>query len=71
MAVLRSDLFTFYQSAVMVDSAGISRGQSIADFRVTDTPEQFDGRPQQHIAVGLDYEGFYKDFMSIMTGEKF
>lgn len=71
MAVIRSDLFTFYQSAVVIDTTDVARGQSIADFRVTDTPEKYDGRPQQHIAVGIDYKGFYKDFMSIMTGEKF
>jgi len=71
MAVIRSDLFTFYQSAVVVNSTDVARGQSIADFRATANPEKFDGRPLQHIAVGLDYEGFYKDFMSIMTGEKF
>ncbi|MBP0727163.1 nucleoside hydrolase [Bacillus sp. RG28] len=71
MAVIRSDLFTFYQSPVVIDITDVARGQSSADFRVTDAPEQFDGRPQQHIAVGLDYEGFYKDFMSVMTGEKF
>ncbi len=71
MAVIRSDLFKFYQSSVVIDSTDVARGQSIADFRVTDTPEKFDGRPQQHIAVGIDYEGFYKDFMSVMTGEKF
>ena len=71
MAVIRGDLFTFYQSPVLIDSTDVARGQSMADFRVTDTPEKFDGRAQQHIAIGLDYEGFYKDFMSVMTGEKF
>ncbi|XZF74495.1 nucleoside hydrolase [Bacillus sp. AL-1R] len=71
MAVIRSDLFKFYQSAVEIDSTGVASGQSIADFRVTDKLENFNGRPQQNIAIGLDYEGFYKDFMSVMTGEKF
>ncbi|MFC3885087.1 nucleoside hydrolase [Bacillus songklensis] len=71
MAVDRDDLFTYYKSAVGIDTTDVARGQSIGDFRLTDTPDLFDGRPQHRIAIGLNYEGFYREFMTVMTGEPF
>ncbi len=71
MAVIQNDMFTYYQSAVVINTANAARGQSIADFRMTYTPELFDGRPKHRIAIDLNYERFYTDFMSVMTGEQF
>lgn len=71
MAVSQENAFTYYHSAVLIDTTNVTRGQSIADFRVTLTPELFDGRPKHKIAINLNYEWFYKKFMSVMTGEQF
>lgn len=72
MAVNRDDLFTYYLSSVDIcATTESSRGQTIGDFRITLTPEVFDDRPKQRIAMHLDYEKFYKEFMTVMTGEHF
>jgi purine nucleosidase len=71
IAVNRDDLFTYYKSTVVINTTDAASGQIIGDFRLTDTPERFDGRPQQRIAIDLDYEGFYREFITVMTGEQF
>lgn len=67
MAVIHDDLFTFYHSAVAVETDGVGKGQSIGDFRFTYTPDTFGGRPQQRIAMELDYAKFYYEFMKVMA----
>lgn len=67
MAVIRDDLCTFYHSAVAVENEGVGKGQSIGDFRFTYTPDSFGGRPQQRIAMELDYAKFYYEFMKVMA----
>ncbi|PGE94891.1 nucleoside hydrolase, partial [Bacillus toyonensis] len=47
------------------------RGQSIGDFRSTFEPETFGNRPKHRIAIKMDYEQFFKEFMTVMTGELF
>lgn len=71
IAIDRDDVFTYYRSAVVIDTTDAARGQSIGDFRLIDTPESFAGRPQHRIAINLDYKEFYREFMTVMTGEKF
>ncbi|WP_028401660.1 nucleoside hydrolase [Ectobacillus panaciterrae] len=72
IAVNRDDIFTYYQSAVLVHTAiNITRGLSLGDFRVTTEPETFDNRPKHRIAINLNYEQFFKEFMTVMTGELF
>lgn len=47
------------------------RGQSIGDFRSTFEPETFGNRPKHRIAVQMNYEQFFKEFMTVMTGDLF
>jgi purine nucleosidase len=71
IAVIRDDIFSYYPSSVLVNTIEETRGQSIGDFRVTTEQETFGNSPKQRIAVGYSYEKFYKEFMTIMTGEQF
>ncbi|MEI4802783.1 nucleoside hydrolase [Bacillus sp. NPDC077411] len=71
IALNRDDIFTYYQSSVMVNVLETLRGQSIGDFRSTFEPETFGNRPKHRIAIQMNYEQFFKEFMTVMTGELF
>lgn len=71
IAVTREDIFSYYPTSVLVNTTDYVRGQSIGDFRTTTEHETFNNRPQHRIAVGYHYELFYKEFMSVLTGEVF
>ncbi|GAA0446560.1 MAG: nucleoside hydrolase [Bacillota bacterium] len=78
MAVVKPDMMTYQYLPVHIIQAqtGIVRGQSIADIRPyvnledMQDGEEVGGRVHR-IAFNLDYQKFYIDFMSIMTGERF
>ncbi|MFG6147387.1 nucleoside hydrolase [Halobacillus sp. B23F22_1] len=71
MAPLHPDMFHYRQLPVHIDTTatGILRGQSIADIRPY---IEFEETAKLHdIAFQFDYPLFFKDFMSVMTGESF
>jgi purine nucleosidase len=70
MATIHEDWFTFKILPVhMVNTEGISRGQTIADIRPW---MKFEGNEKKHrIAFDFRYNEFFSDFMTIMTGEQF
>ncbi len=68
MGIKRDDIFSYFSSSVLVNTIEENRGQSIGDFRVTTKPDTFGNRPKHRIAVSYDYEKFYKEFMTVMTG---
>ncbi|GGC77569.1 inosine-uridine preferring nucleoside hydrolase [Thalassobacillus devorans] len=71
MAPLHPEMFHYRQLPVHIDTTatGILRGQSIADIRPY---IEFDETAKLHeIAFQFDYPLFFKDFMSVMTGENF
>ena len=71
IALNRDDIFTYYQSSVLVSVLETLRGQSVGDFRSTFEPETFGNRPKHRIAMHMNYEQFFKEFMTVMTGEIF
>lgn len=71
MAILHPEMFAFYRTPVAMELTGEARGLSIGDFRKSFEQHEFDGRPVQEVAVSMDYFQFYRNFMSVMTGEKF
>ncbi|MFJ8242679.1 nucleoside hydrolase [Bacillus tropicus] len=71
IAINRDDIFTYHQSAVTVNVLDTVRGQSIGDFRSTFEPETFGNRPKHRIAIQMNYEQFFKEFMTVMTGDLF
>ncbi|CAG9606394.1 nucleoside hydrolase [Pseudoneobacillus rhizosphaerae] len=70
MATIHEDWFTFKMLPVHVITAeGISRGQTIADIRPW---MKFEENEKKHrIAFDFNYNEFFSDFMTTMTGEKF
>ncbi|MGC4377734.1 nucleoside hydrolase [Fictibacillus sp. Mic-4] len=71
MSVIHDDLCRYVEAEVIIDlSNGLSRGQSIGDFRPVLNNETF-GRTKQRIAVELHYKKFFSEFMTVMTGEHF
>lgn len=70
MATIHDDWFTFKTLPVHIITAeGISRGQTIADIRPW---IKFDENEKKHrIAFDFNYNQFFSDFMTIMTGEQF
>ncbi|MEI5908047.1 nucleoside hydrolase [Bacillus spongiae] len=71
IGISNKDLFTFYKTPIAVSTTNITLGQSIGDFRSLTEKEDFDDRPSQNIAMDMNYEGFFYDFMTVMTGEEF
>lgn len=71
IAVIRDDIFTYYPSSVLINTYEETKGQSIGDFRVTSEPDTFGNRPKHRIAVDYNYNKFYKEFMTTMTGVQF
>ena len=71
IGIKRDDIFSYFSSSVLVNTVEENRGQSIGDFRVTTNPDTFGNRPKHRIAVSYNYEKFYKEFMTVMTGEQF
>ncbi|WP_099159936.1 nucleoside hydrolase [Virgibacillus ndiopensis] len=72
MATIHEDMFTFNNLPVQIvqSMTGDARGQSIADIRPY-TNEEKEVEKTFRIALKLDYEKFYSEFMSLMTGEEF
>jgi purine nucleosidase len=70
MATIHEEWFTFKMLPVHVITAeGISRGQTIADIRPW---IKFEENEKKHrIAFDFNYNEFFSDFMTTMTGEKF
>jgi purine nucleosidase len=71
MASIHEDMFVFKNLPVNIvtSTVGVSRGQTITDIRpYIEFPEQ---EKKHRIAIDLDYNKFFNDFMSVMTGEKF
>jgi purine nucleosidase len=70
MATIHEEWFTFKMLPVHVITAeGISRGQTIADIRPW---MKFEENEKKHrIAFDFNYNEFFSDFMTTMTGEKF
>ncbi|MUK89192.1 nucleoside hydrolase [Ornithinibacillus sp. L9] len=72
MAVDREDMFGFRELPVHIVQAkeGTERGQSIADIRPFGSlEEEAEKEIKGHrIAFNFDYEKFFEDFMSVMTG---
>ncbi|MFD1848974.1 nucleoside hydrolase [Oceanobacillus bengalensis] len=75
MAINREDMFTFYNLPVQIIQAvtGTERGQSIADIRAFgNLEEESETEIKRHrIAFQLDYPKFFKQFMTIMSGQLF
>jgi purine nucleosidase len=70
MATIHNDWFTFKTLPVHLATAeGISRGQTIADIRPWMTFEE--NEKKHRIAFDFNYNEFFTDFMTIMTGEQF
>lgn len=70
MATIHEDWFTFKTLPVhIITVEGISRGQTIADIRPW---IKFEENEKKHrIAFDFNYNQFFSDFMTIMTGEQF
>jgi len=71
MACIREDMFTYKSLPIhiVIQNGDTARGQSIADVRPY---AQFGDDEKRHrIAFDFDYSYFFRDFMSIMTGETF
>lgn len=70
MALIHPHMFSYMTLPVeMVVDKGTAFGQSIADFRTYKGEKK-----EEHlarIALNMDTELFYKDYMSVMTGEAF
>ncbi|MEN1938573.1 nucleoside hydrolase [Paenibacillus sp. 102] len=71
MGIMYDDMFTYYESQILIAENGTARGQSVGDFRNFFTPENLDNRPRQRVAVNFDYNKFFKEFMTVMTKEQF
>ncbi|HLR72266.1 MAG TPA: nucleoside hydrolase [Pseudogracilibacillus sp.] len=75
MAVINDNLLTYHTLPVhIIQSLNDSvRGQSIADIRpFTDLEKELPANSTKHrIALNLNYQVFFMDFMSVMTGERF
>lgn len=73
MAVIHEDMFTFQNLPVEIIKAeeGAERGESIADIRPYVNLEKKSNGKKHRIAFELDYQKFFIDFMSTMTGQKF
>lgn len=71
MATIHQDMFGFQKLPVyIVQGNEIDKGQSIADIRPYLHPNNEKGQ-EHRIAFTLDYPKFYKEFMSVMTGQDF
>ncbi|WP_100013249.1 nucleoside hydrolase [Lentibacillus sediminis] len=73
MAVIHNDMLRFQQLPVHVvqEQNRAVRGQSIADIRpYVNLDDAIDAR-EHRIALQLDYREFYRDFMTVMTGQQF
>ncbi|GGB35945.1 nucleoside hydrolase [Virgibacillus dakarensis] len=72
MATIHEDMFGFRNLPVHIvqKDEGVAKGQSIADIRPYVNLKKDKGR-EHRIAFTLDYPKFYKEFMSVMTGEAF
>lgn len=71
MACVREDMFTYRTLPVhiVLEDGTTARGQSIADIRPY---IQFGEQEIKHrIAFDFDYNYFFRDFMTVMTGETF
>src|SRR5699024_1226271 len=75
IAVLKYDLLTYYTLPIHIIQSlnGSDRGQSIADIRpFVDLENEFPETSKKHlIALELNYQVFYMDYMSVMTGKRF
>ncbi len=71
MGIIYDDMFTYYESQILIAEKGPARGQSIGDLRNFFTPENLDNRRRKRIAVNFDYKKFFKEFMTVMTKEQF
>ncbi|WP_342538623.1 nucleoside hydrolase [Sporosarcina sp. FSL K6-1540] len=70
MAVIHPEMFTFNSHPIEIGQQleGITRGQSIADIRPAD--QLYDNEKNHRIAFDLDYETFFHNFLSVMTGKQ-
>ncbi|MDN4526024.1 nucleoside hydrolase [Fictibacillus fluitans] len=68
MATINPSIFSYQSLPVHVSTNGtVTKGQTIADIRPYAT---FNHEESKHrIAFDFDYQAFYHDFMSVMTGE--
>ncbi|MYL57044.1 nucleoside hydrolase [Virgibacillus halodenitrificans] len=69
MAVAHDDLLSYQELPVtiVVSYKGVERGQSIADIR----PYKESEAKKHRIAFVLNYQRFYSDFMTVMSGRYF
>lgn len=70
----RQDMFQFCQLPVHIvqKRKGIARGHSIADVKPYASQKNMEGKKHlMHIAFQLVYQKFYREFMSVMTGQSF
>jgi len=64
-AMMSPQYFQFISRRVRVDTSELSRGRTIADFRVK--PDDEPPETLERIAVDFNYQAFANDFMNIMT----
>lgn len=70
MATIQPELFIFGNSTVEIVQRleGSERGQSIANIK-NDIESKNDGNKKHRIAFDIDYDKFFKQFMSVMIGQ--
>lgn len=69
MATILPEIFSFetYPVKIVDDLKGPARGQSIAETR---QHEKINGGKTHRIALDIDYEQFFHNFLSVMTGQQ-
>src|SRR5699024_10094 len=72
MATIHEDMLGFRKLPVHIvqQQDEVAKGQSIADIRPYVNPENENGK-EHRIAFTLNYPKFFKEFMTVMTGEPF
>lgn len=74
MAIKNEDMFQYFSRPIMVvqSLSGEERGQSIADIRPYEDGYYYVSEKNQHqIAFQMEYQQFFLDFMTIMSGGQF
>lgn len=59
--------FQFFSRRLRVESLGLSRGRTVADFRAN--PKEEPKETLDRIAMAFDYNAFIQDFISVMTAK--
>ncbi|MGZ4032740.1 MAG: nucleoside hydrolase [Tumebacillaceae bacterium] len=71
-AVVYDDMYQYVTKPVQVDvSKGPTAGLTIADFRSDADNTGIENKTPHRIAMDVDYQAFFRDFMTTMTGERF